>query len=116
MKRIYTLALAALCAAAPATLHAQTRDRTPAEQRGPRRPGAAGFELLLAHRAELGLSEQQLSRLQGIQSRLQEKNRPLAEQLRAAGIPVQGARQPGQRPTQEERQALRAKLEKNRPA
>lgn len=49
-----------------------------------RRPEHRPFALLLENRAQLGLTNDQVRRLEAIRNRLQEQNRPLREQLRAA--------------------------------
>jgi hypothetical protein len=103
MKRFFGLALFAAVAAAPVALAAQT----PAQERGPRAT-AAPAQRALALRAELGLSAEQVSRLEAIQQRLQAQNAPLIAQLRASGVP-------SERPamTPEQREARRKQVQEH---
>jgi Spy/CpxP family protein refolding chaperone len=109
MKRIYTFAMAAALAAAPAVLpaaaHAQEQG-TPARERG---PGAFGG--LLRHRAELNLTDDQVRRLESIRQRLEEQNRPLLERLRAAGVRRGPGARPGRGPSEQRRAELRRRVE-----
>ncbi|MBV9772974.1 MAG: hypothetical protein JO040_03450 [Gemmatimonadetes bacterium] len=74
MKKIQRVLLVLVLLALPLPLHAQ-------QGRG-RKPEHRPFALLLDHRQELGLSADQVARLQAIARRLEERNQPLREQLR----------------------------------
>jgi Spy/CpxP family protein refolding chaperone len=119
MKRILGLTLMAALMAAPAPAFAQQQPTTPrvegeAHRHGPAQRPAFGF--LFQHRAELGLTDQQMARLQQIAQRLEQQNQPLLQQLRDAGIPVRPERRDGVRDmTTEQRSELRTKLEAHRP-
>ena len=112
MKHMILASLLAAALAAPASLPAQDgptgeRPRREAPAEGVRR---GGFPRLLEHRAELGLSAEQVARLEAIAAELRTRNQPLLERLRAA--------RDGRRPrdlTPEQRQALRDSLERHRP-
>ena len=114
MRLIGSIALAACLAAATGTLEAQ---QTGAPHPGRRMP----FERLLERRAELGLSAEQVSRLEGIRDRLQAQNQPLIQQIQAArreaGLPERGGARGGERPrlTDEQRRAARAMRDRVRP-
>lgn len=76
----YGFALAlALSAAVPAAAQPgrDTADADVAQENAARRP----FDALIRHRAELGLTDGQVQRLQGIRQRLEERNAPLRAQL-----------------------------------
>jgi hypothetical protein len=119
MRCILGLTLLAMLAAAPAAVLAQQpmplpRAETAAPAHGAKQGAAVGF--LLQHRAELGLTDQQISRLQQIAQRLEQQNQPLLQQLRDAGIPVRPERREGVRDmTPEQRQQLRQRMEAHRP-
>jgi hypothetical protein len=71
---------------------------------------------LLRHRAEIGLSDQQISRLEEIADRLERQNRPLREQLRASGIPMgPDRREVMSAMSDEQRKEVRERLEHHRP-
>jgi Spy/CpxP family protein refolding chaperone len=129
MKRIFGMAVLAAIAVAPMALEAQT-PRT-GQERATRTPGQAPLARVLQHRAELGLTADQVNRLESIQQRLQAQNAPLLEQLRASGAwPRSGTearerrqltpeqreqmRQRSQNLTEEEREALREQLRERR--
>jgi len=107
--------------AAPDAAPVAAQDARPAPPRGEAEHGAharhavpIGF--LLRHRAEIGLSDQQISRLEGIADRLERQNRPLREQLRAAGIPMGPERREVMRAmSDEQRKEVRERLEHHRP-
>lgn len=80
MKRALGLTLLVALAGAPVALEAQTPG-----QRPDRPAHAPAFGMLLGHRAELGLTAEQVTRLEAIAQRLREQNAPLVEQLRASG-------------------------------
>jgi hypothetical protein len=109
MNRILGAALFAAVAAAPAVLEAQRPDARSLE-RGPHMAAAPAVRAL-ALRAELGLTADQVSRLEAIQQRAQAQNAPLLEQLRASGFEAQ--RQPM---TPEQREAHRQKMQERRQA
>lgn len=77
---------------------------------------------LIEKRAELGLTDEQVSRLEEIRARLEERNRPLLEELRAARPAAEGeeaerwreARARWQSMTPEERERARAEMEARR--
>ncbi len=73
MKRIRNLAVAVVLAAAPSPALAQLPQ-----------PEQRPFALLLENRAQLGLTDEQVRRLEVIRNRLEVQNRPLREQLRTA--------------------------------
>lgn len=85
MKRFYGTFLVAALALAPATLNAQARGTPPAREQAVRDRNPAPFAVVLRHHAEMGLSAEQVRRLEVIGERLQAQNRPLGEQLRASG-------------------------------
>ena len=91
MKQIIWIPLAALLLAAPVPALGQTRDAPPRSPRGMTERGAERkpLDLLLRHREEIGLTDAQITQLRNIAERLEEQNRPLIEQLRAAGVPMQ---------------------------
>ncbi|MEW5930851.1 MAG: hypothetical protein AB1941_25600 [Gemmatimonadota bacterium] len=113
---------AALLAAAPAPAllaqqgpgaagaHAQHQDG----RQGRHGPRFSPVAALLEHRAELKLTGDQVSRLESIQRDLEQKNEPLHRQLEAA----RPQRRQGERqapPTEQELQAMRARMEQIRP-
>lgn len=113
MKRVHRILLAFALLVAPAPVLAQSPapQGARAEQHGGR---AAGF--LLRHRAELGLSDEQVAHMNAIAARLQEQNRPLVERLRAAGLPMRPQERTRLREmTPEQRRELRSKFEEHRP-
>lgn len=85
MKRFYGLALVAVIAAAPVSLEAQTPRAPQGQEQAGRGQRPAPISRILEQRAALGLSAEQVSRLEAIQQRLQQQNAPLIEQLRASG-------------------------------
>ena len=93
---------------APGAAHQQHGDR---QQRQGSRPSPVAA--LLEHRAELKLTDAQVSRLQTIERDLAQKNEPLRRQLEAAR--PQRAQGDQERPSEEERQAMRARMEQLRP-
>jgi hypothetical protein len=107
-----------LAAAAPLVAQEsrpQPQPRPDAEQRV-QSPQRLPIGFLLRHRAEIGLSDQQITRLEGIAALLEQQNKPLLDQLRSAGIPIRPERRDGVRQmTEEERRQLRVRLEEHRP-
>ncbi|WP_420129281.1 hypothetical protein [Longimicrobium sp.] len=108
--------VAAILAAAPVTAVAQTappaaeqrehaREGRRGEMRGPREgrggPGRSPVQRLLRQREQLGLTAQQVSRLEAIDRDLQARNAPLVQQLTALrpdrGQGADGARARGER-------------------
>lgn len=83
MNRVTVTILALTFMTGPALLEAQAPRM---EQRpGAMAPAGGGAgEHLLTHRDALGLSVDQVAQIRRIQAQLEEQNRPLAEQLRAA--------------------------------
>jgi Spy/CpxP family protein refolding chaperone len=86
-----SLVLGALAAALalPGLATAQTEPKAPAQQSkehamGPRRGMGDPAGMLLSHRTELKLTDDQVRKLETIRSTYQEKNRPLMEQIRPA--------------------------------
>jgi hypothetical protein len=119
MRHVWGLALVAalMILPAPALVDAQT---PPAHREAGQRMGGAPdgkpFGLLMENRVQLGLTDQQMGRLQQIAQRLEQQNAPLLQQLRDAGIPVRPERRDGVRDmTPEQRRALRDRLEAHRP-
>lgn len=116
MRRMTIPAIALAISLAPAALSAQTQPapRGPrAEVRGP------AVERIIAQREQLGLSQQQITELRRIQTQLEEKNRPLLEQLRTAReniTPEQRAemRQRMQQVTPEQRAQMQARRDSMR--
>jgi hypothetical protein len=89
MKKMLGVALVATLAVAPSTLEAQDAAARQHVMRGP-------AEMILSQRAELGLSADQVARIEAIRDRLVTQNAPLTEQLRAAGV-AQGREGMGRR-------------------
>ncbi len=121
MKGIYSIGLLAALAVAPIALEAQTPRAPGAQQQAERRADGAAPGVLLRHRSELGLTAEQVSRLEAIQQRLQQQNAPLIEQLRAAGV-WQERRAPGEarsgepgRMTPEQREQMRQRMQSMTP-
>lgn len=77
---------------------------------GPGGPVAA----LLENRAELGLSAEQVTRLEAIRAELDRKNQPVQEQLRQLRGDLPRER-PSAAPTPEQRESFRAQREQARP-
>jgi Spy/CpxP family protein refolding chaperone len=119
MRGILGLTLLAMLAAAPAPVVAQGQTPPPQRETGPRMGGpqeGRPFGLLMENREQLGLTNQQIARLEQIAQRLEQQNGPLLQQLRDAGIPVRPERRDGVRDmTPEQRRALRDRLEAHRP-
>jgi Spy/CpxP family protein refolding chaperone len=89
MKHSFVFALAAALAVSPTALAAQAHGQHhgSAEARGAEGRGYM-FQRM---QTELDLSPAQVDRLQAISARLEQQNRPLMEQLRAAGVWNHGA-------------------------
>lgn len=91
--KIRTFAAVLVMAGAPALLAAQQTppqvDRAP--QRGEWRRGGQDGQGLIRFRQQLGLSDAQVSRLQAIQQRTQQRNAPIMQRIdaarRQAGLP-----------------------------
>jgi Spy/CpxP family protein refolding chaperone len=105
MKSFFGMALAAALVAVPVALEAQTPPAPQAQEQTARRMGPAPMERVLRLRAELGLTDAQVAQIQAIGQRLQEQNRPLVEQLRAAGV------FPGAQLTPEQRERMRERMQ-----
>lgn len=99
MKRLVRVSLFAALAVAPLAAEAQVRPG--AQHQQGERP-LAPFALILEERAQLGLTAEQVARIEAIQQRLQAQNAPLLEQLRASGA-WEGMRGTVMRPEQRER-------------
>jgi hypothetical protein len=123
MMKISGLALALAIAAAPTVLEAQT-PRGGGQERALRAEVSPSIAMLLQRRADLGLSTEQVTRLEAIEQRLREQNAPLMEQLRAheafkrsegaARLPSEQRRQLRERMqnlTPEQREAMRERRE-----
>jgi Spy/CpxP family protein refolding chaperone len=109
-RKLYPI-LALTLVAAPATLVAQTREAPRAEARGAMQ-SADPIGRVLTLRSELGLTDEQVARLEAIRSRLAEKNRPLVEQLRSKGAELREEVPGGEAwLTPEQRQELRERWE-----
>ena len=78
------LAVAIVLAAPLPALSQVPGQRSPGRGAEMRQPEHRPFELLLENRAQLGLTDEQVRRLEAIRNRLEEQNRPLREQLRTA--------------------------------
>jgi len=91
MNKVYGLALLAAVAAAPVVVEAQAPRAAAGQQQAERGGWHSPISRIVEHRAELGLTTEQVSRLQGIQQRLQQQNAPLMEQVRASGAWREGA-------------------------
>jgi Spy/CpxP family protein refolding chaperone len=118
MRNVFGLALVAALIAAPAPVLAQQPQPMPLPraEMGPRAMQGPPLGFLLRNQAELGLTDEQITRLQQVAQRLEQQNQPLLEQLRAAGIPVRPERRQGVREmTPEQRRELRQRLEAHRP-
>ncbi len=85
MRDIWYLTLVVALASAPLPAPAQVSGQRP-QTRGAemRQPEPRPFALLMENRAQLGLTDEQVRRLETIRNRLEEQNRPLREQLRTA--------------------------------
>jgi DNA repair exonuclease SbcCD ATPase subunit len=83
MRRMHGIILALSLVALPGALAAQTPD-TARSQAEARRERLDPIGRLLAHREELGLTADQVKRLEEIQADLRERNRPLLERVEAA--------------------------------
>ncbi len=81
MWKPYLALLAALTAAVPAPVRAQDGAPSPWVQ-AEEREGEVPFAALLRHRGELRLSRAQVARLEAVGRALEERNRPLRQQLR----------------------------------
>lgn len=77
-----TYLLLAFLAALPAAVRAQDGAAPPAWSAADEREGAVHFAVLLRHREELRLSRAQVARLEAVGRALEERNRPLRQQLR----------------------------------
>jgi Spy/CpxP family protein refolding chaperone len=102
MKRIYGITFIAALAVAPLALEAQT----PGAQHEHAARGGHAFGMIIGQRAQLGLTDDQVARIEAIGQRLQVQNAPLLEQLRAAGMQGHAG---GERPrmTPEQREEMR---------
>jgi Spy/CpxP family protein refolding chaperone len=113
--RRVVLAVALLAAAPAASLAAQTgapahpREHAQGQQQrgGPRNPVAR----LLEKRAELGLTDRQVTQITAIQAELDRQNQPLMRQMQA----FRGPGRDGQRPSEADREAMRQRREQARP-
>jgi Spy/CpxP family protein refolding chaperone len=117
MRAWWGMALLAALAVVPAPLpvEAQTTQRD-AVPRAASPAQAKPFGLMMQNREQLGLTDQQIARLEGIAQRLEQQNGPLLQRLREAGIPVRPERRDGVREmTPEQRRELRERLEAHRP-
>ncbi|MEZ4417505.1 MAG: Spy/CpxP family protein refolding chaperone [Gemmatimonadota bacterium] len=79
---------------------------------GPGPMGMGAAALALEHKDELGLSEAQVGRLEEIRGEAEEAVRPFREEMQASR-PQRGS---GERPSEEQRQAMRATMEEMRKA
>jgi Spy/CpxP family protein refolding chaperone len=107
MKRMIGLSLFVALAATPAALDSQVPSGQERAMRGP----AVG--MLLGHRAQLDLTDEQVAQLQAIGQRLQAQNAPLMEQLRGSEhFQGRAGAMRGQRPdlTAEQRQQRRQQM------
>jgi hypothetical protein len=103
MRRLTIPAIALAMTLTPALLPAQTPD-----QQRPRQVGGAPVERIIQLREQLGLTDQQVTELRRIQTQLQEKNRPLREQ-------IQAARPDRPAVTPEQREQMRARMQQLTP-
>lgn len=123
MTKLIRVGLLPLLMTVPLAIEAQQVQAGPdraVEARGDQQRQAqhAGVGMLLRHRAELGLTDVQISRLEAIAKELESRNRPLLRQLRAAGIPVHGnghVPDKGRKLSKAEEEDLRKRLEAHRP-
>lgn len=85
---------------APAALVAQQQPQGP----GPRGPRPTAIAIAIDHKADLGLTEDQVTKLTAIQKALEEKNAPIRQKMQEArgGMDFQTM-------TPEQRQAMREK-------
>lgn len=113
MRRFILPILALSIAAAPAALEAQTprpeRGQFQAFGRGPMNPA----EQVLQHRDALGLTAEQVARLQQLQAQFTTQNQPLLAQLQAArpGLGERGERGARGQRTEEQRAQMRQRAE-----
>ena len=111
---IGALALTAACEKQPTDLVAATpiaSSEQSADAQGARRmPPRAPLARIVAMRAELGLSDDQVAKLKAIQSDLRAKNKPLLDQIRAALGTDEGIAKALRALTPEQRRAKREAL------
>lgn len=118
MMRLKNVALVALLLALPAPVLAQRTDAPAPGDHAARMQhrGRAPFALFLEHRAELGLTDAQVARLEEISRRLHERNEPHVQRLREAGLPTRlEDRRSLRELSVEERQQLRQRVEAMKP-
>jgi Spy/CpxP family protein refolding chaperone len=111
MKRsIIRSALVLAVVAVPAVAEAQARQPG---QRGPAAFDRNPVARVLAQRAELNLTADQVARLEAIRTRLEQQNRPLMEQIRAQA-PERQRGDAARQMTPEQRAELRQRMEAQR--
>jgi Spy/CpxP family protein refolding chaperone len=103
MKKVYGFALIGAMAAAPLAVPADAHAQEETVRRG--HAPVAG---LLQHRAEIGLTAEQVQRLEAIGQDLRARNAPLVEQLRASGAWPRGE---GGAMTPEQRAEMRQRMQ-----
>jgi Spy/CpxP family protein refolding chaperone len=99
----------------PATALAQRGAGGAPQRDAVTQPHAGHAVPYLRLREELQLTPQQVTQLEAIATRLQAQNRPLMEQMRAAGVGHQRAAARGQQMTPEQRQQMRERMERMTP-
>jgi hypothetical protein len=118
MNRVLGFALVGMLAAAPVALEAQQGPR--GAERAMRAPGQGGAPLarVLERRSELGLTAEQVGRLETISARLQQQNEPLMAQMRAHRETLRGQRAQarGQRQMPEQLRPVMQQMRENNQA
>lgn len=118
MKPRMLLILGPLLCAAPVAAQEQPQEQAlpPAHAEHGRRFERGPVEVLLRHRDQLGLTDAQVARLQALDARMEERNRPLVERLLEMRRAHRGERRDRERPlTEEERREMRRRKEQARP-
>jgi hypothetical protein len=114
MKRIFGFALMGLMAAAPPVVEAQRAPQ--GQERAMRTPGQMPLARMMERQAELGLTAEQVARLESIQSRLQQQNAPLVAQVREARMGAERGERGARQVPEEIRPAMQQLRQNNRAA
>lgn len=121
MNRITGLALFAVIAAAPVAVSAQTPEAGTRQEQALRFRGGPSLTMLLQRQQDIGLTAEQVARLESIEQRLRDRNAPLLLQLRESGAWKHGpgAAREGRgargEMTPEQRQQMRERFENMTP-
>jgi hypothetical protein len=114
MKRIFGFALMGLMAAAPPVADAQRAPQ--GQERAMRTPGQMPLARMMERQAELGLTAEQVARLESIQTRLQQQNAPLMAQVREARTGAAREQRAARQVPEELRPAMQQIRQNNRAA